>query len=211
MKFDDQSIAALPQRYRANLINSLPGYKPAVLVGTADQARATNGAIISSAFHLGSQPPLIGMIIRPDSAEGPHHTLRNLLDTGCYTLNSVDEQLIPRAHQTSARFAREQSEFDHCGIDAQWRENFNAPFVQDAAIQIGCELRQHQYLDINRTHLIIGEIVTLEIEDRAIREDGSVDLVALGMACVTGLDSYHTVKEGVRLAYAKSNHAAQLA
>lgn len=209
MRFDSQSIASLPQRYRANLINSLPGYKPAVLVGSADQTRATNLAMISSAFHLGSHPPLIGLIIRPDSAEGPHHTLSNILDTGCYTLNSVDEQLIPRAHQTSARFGREQSEFDFCGIDALWQENFNAPFVRDAAIQIGCELRQHQYLDINRTHLVIGEIVALEIEDRAIRDDGSVDLVALGMTCVTGLDSYHCVKEGTRFAYAKPDLAVQ--
>ena len=42
MNLDKHEIEALPQRHRAALINSLPGYKPVVLVGTADSKGHTN-------------------------------------------------------------------------------------------------------------------------------------------------------------------------
>ena len=49
-------LEALPQRQRASLINSIPGYKPVVLVGTASKDRQTNLSIINSCFHIGAAP-----------------------------------------------------------------------------------------------------------------------------------------------------------
>ena len=65
-------------------INSLSGYKSANLVGTADHQGRHNLAIVSSVVHLGAQPPLVGMIMRPDVVE--RHTLANIRETGWYTL-----------------------------------------------------------------------------------------------------------------------------
>ena len=69
-----EDLAELSSERRALLINSLPGYKPAMLVGTASAEGDTNLAIISSHFHLGSRPPLLAMILRPDTGNSERHT-----------------------------------------------------------------------------------------------------------------------------------------
>ena len=65
MRLDNAGIAALPQRERAALVNSLTGFKPANLVGTADASGHCNLAIMSSVVHLGSHPPLLALVVRP--------------------------------------------------------------------------------------------------------------------------------------------------
>ena len=80
-------IAAIAPQARALLINSLPGYKSAMLVATCDAMGHTNLAIVSSHFHLGSSPPLLAMILRPSTGESERHTLHNLLETRCWSLN----------------------------------------------------------------------------------------------------------------------------
>ena len=50
-------IAGFDKIYRLNLVNGLPGFKSANLVGTASADGATNLAVFSSALHLGSDQP----------------------------------------------------------------------------------------------------------------------------------------------------------
>ena len=96
------------------LINSLPGYKPAMLVGTSDEASIDNLAIVSSHFHLGSSPALLGMILRPSSERSERHTLQNALASECWTLNSFSIDQAAMAHQTSAPYPKTASEFETC-------------------------------------------------------------------------------------------------
>jgi hypothetical protein len=65
------------------------------------------------------------------------------------------------------------------------------------------ELRQEIPLEINGTHMILAEIVWVEVDSSAIQQDGFVELVSLNSVAVSGLDSYHRVKPGQRYPYAK--------
>ena len=201
MKLTRDTIDRLASRERAALVNSLSGFKSANLVGTADEAGQANLAIMSSCVHLGSHPPLLGLVIRPGGEE--RHTLGNILATGVYTLNHVNSDMIPAAHQTAARYPRAVSEFDAVGLDVYREPGFHAPFVAQASLRMGMQLREHQLLSINRTHLLIGEVVSLELPDDALRDDYSVDLAAAGTMALAGLDSYGRVETLKRMAYAK--------
>ena len=161
---------------RALLINSLPGYKSAMLVGTSDAEGQTNLAIVSSHFHLGSSPPLLAMILRPSTGNSERHTLHNLLETRCWTLNGFTLDHAAQAHQTSAPYPKDQSEFDACGFEAEWLAEFNAPFIKSSPLQVGCLLREHHPLEINSTHLIIGEVHHLHYPETAQRNDGGLSL-----------------------------------
>ena len=141
---------------RALLINCLPGYKPGMLVGTCAADNQSNLAIISSHFHLGSRPPLLAMILRPDTGSSERHTLSNILNTQYWTLNAFTLEQSARAHQTSAPYPRTRSEFAACDFTEEWKPNCQAPFVRESPLQVGCRLRQHLPLEINGTHLIIG-------------------------------------------------------
>ena len=196
-------IMALEGRFRANLINTIAGFKPALLVGTASAAQEPNLAVFSNIFHIGASPPLIGLLVRPSPEGTERHTLENILDTKHFTLNHFSPTQAASAHYTSARFNRPQSEFLACGFDEQWREDHRAPYVAHAAIQIGLELVEHQLLAVNQTHLLIGSIRYVYTADELVRPDGSVNLEKAESMVAAGLDSYHSVGPGQRFDYAK--------
>ena len=193
-------LVAMAPQARALLINSLPGYKSAMLVGTCDTAGQTNLAIVSSHFHLGSSPPLLAMILRPSTGNSERHTLHHLLETQHWTLNGFTLDHAAQAHQTSAPYPKDQSEFDACGFEAEWLTEFNAPFIKSSPLQVGCLLREHHPLEINGTHMIIGEVQHLHYPETAQRNDGGLSLDTMGLVAVAGLDTYTQPEAGVRFA-----------
>jgi flavin reductase (DIM6/NTAB) family NADH-FMN oxidoreductase RutF len=201
IEFSSEAIRAMETRRRAAFINCLSGFKAANLVGTADAEGHTNLAIMSSAVHLGADPPLLALVIRPGGEE--RHTLSNILGTGCYSLNHIHSAMVEAAHQTAARYDRALSEFDATGLTPRWHPGFAAPLVQEASISLGLELREHQQLAINRTHLVIGEIVLARLPADALFDDGAVDLAAAGTVAISGLDHYYAPVSLQRMAYAK--------
>ncbi len=192
-------LAGMDRFYRANLVNSLSGFKSVNLVGTVGKDGQTNLAIFSQVFHLGANPPLVGMVVRPDSVE--RHTLRNLLDTGFFTLNHVREAFYRQAHQTSARYA--VSEFDACGFTPQYTEALPAPYVGEAYVKMGLTFAQRTDIPLNGTVLIIGRIVEIMLPGDCLGGDGYVDIEKAGTITGSALDGYHTTRRLARLAYAK--------
>ena len=196
-----EDIDAMEKRHRANLINSLSGYKSGNLLGTVNSEGRTNLALISSVFHIGAHPPLVGMLIRPHSV--PRHSLENLMELGVYTLNVVNRQLYQQAHQTTARYIREQSEFAAVGLDEEYSAALKAPYVAQSQIKTGLSLVETQTLAVNNTVLVIGEIIELRINHALLGDDGQLNHNAAETVAVTGLDEYHTATSMERLAYPK--------
>ena len=207
MQIDKNTLLALEQRYRANLINCLSGFKPTVLVGTRDLDGNTNLAMFTNIFHVGANPALMGLLVRPAPADTERHTLENIIATGDFTLNHVTASMLPAAHQTSARFPRHISEFTATGLTPEWFEGCKAPYVAEAPIKIGLRLVENQTLPINDTTLVIGEVLAICLPEEIVREDGSLDLTREHIATSCGLDSYHTTTSGSRYRYAKPDTA----
>jgi flavin reductase (DIM6/NTAB) family NADH-FMN oxidoreductase RutF len=198
-----EQILQMEPRYRAAFINSLGGFKSICLVGTKNKNAQSNLAIFNSIVHIGAHPPLMGMIVRPDSVE--RHTYENIVETKCYTLNHIHENIYKQAHQTSARYSREQSEFLACGLNEEYKNNFFAPYVKESHIQIGLELKEEIKIKSNATILIIGEVKHVYFPAGAQNQDGFIDLEQCGSLAGSGLDSYHQTTKIARLAYAKPN------
>ncbi|MGH1339584.1 MAG: flavin reductase family protein [Aureispira sp.] len=125
---------------RINLINSITGYKSASLIGTKSTAGHLNVAIFSSVTHIGSNPPLIGFIVRPTTVT--RNTYDNIRETGFYTINHINQNIITDAHHTSAKYPENISEFDKTALNTEFRGDFLAPYVQEAVIKIGLAFRE---------------------------------------------------------------------
>lgn len=188
-------------RYRATFINSLGGFKTPVLIGTSDKSGNPNLAIFNSLIHIGANPPLVGFIVRPDSVD--RHTLQNILETGVFTINHVKEEFYKKAHQTSARYAKEQSEFKEVGLTEEYDENFSAPFVKESSVKIALDFVEKIDLTINGTILMIGKIKFVNLPSNCIQADGFVDLNMAESIVSAGLDSYYKTTPIARLSYAK--------
>jgi flavin reductase (DIM6/NTAB) family NADH-FMN oxidoreductase RutF len=199
-------FAGMDQRFRTQLINSMPGVKALNLVGTRDASGQENLAVFNSIFHVGANPPYLGMVVRPDSVD--RHTWQNILSTGSYTLNAVGKDFYAKAHQTSARYSKDQSEFEAVGLTPEYREGVFAPFVGESAIKLGLTLQEHHRISCNDTLVVVGKVVYAELPQSVLREDGSVDLVAAGSVGSVGLDGYIEAGWLDRLSYAKPDREA---
>ncbi len=197
------AILSLESRKRAHLMNACGGFKSVSLIGTTDANEQSNLAIFSSIFHIGSTPPLIAFVMRPDSVE--RHTLQNIIDTRFYTINHINESIYKKAHQSSARYPKELSEFEVVGLSEEYKNNFFAPYVVESNIQMGVEFRERIDLKINGTIIIIGEIQELYFPSETWCDDGFLDLEKAGSIACSGLDSYHKTIGLERLSYAKPN------
>ncbi len=191
----------MEKQERVHFVNSLGGFKSVSLVGTVDNDGNTNLAVFSSLVHIGANPPLMALIFRPSPPE--RNTLSNLLETGFYTLNHINEIIYKKAHQTSARYEKEVSEFDETGLTPIYKNDFSAPFVKESFVQIGMAFREKIDITINNTIMVIGEIVQVYFPENCLGKDGFIDLEKVNTITCSGLDSYHKTIQLDRLSYAK--------
>lgn len=201
---NDLDLELMPRRERGRLVNSLSGFKSANLIGTADDAGTLNLSIVSSVVHLGSDPALLGMVMRPPvDRERGSHTYWNIRETGAYTINHVPYTHSVQAHQVSARYPEAVSEFDAVGLTPVFRCGFQAPAVEESPVRIGLERVDEWEIPMNQCRFVVGQIRWVEFPESAWAEDGYLDLEQLGVAALSSLDGYHTTQKLHRLAYAK--------
>lgn len=199
--FTNLQLADIEKRKRIALINSLSGFKSLNLIGTSNKEGQTNLAIFNSVMHIGADPALLGFISRPNFVE--RHTVENIQQMGYYTINHVNATIFEKAHQTSARYDKDQSEFDATGLNAVYKNNFAAPFVQESHIQMGLILKEIISIKSNNTDLVIGEIVDLYFPAEIWQEDGYLDIEKAGTVAGSSLDGYHNTQLIKRMKYAK--------
>ena len=199
--FNRIDIDKMSKIFRLNLINSITGYKSANLIGTKTDDKINNVAVFSSVTHLGSDPPLIGFITRPEN--GNRNTYNNILKNKLFTINHIKKNQIISAHQSSAKYPKNVSEFDKTNLKAEFKNNFDAPFVKDSPVQIGCSFVNKYFIKENKTTLMIGEIEMLFIEEKLLLEDGFVQLDKEDIITVNGVDGYALPKLIKRFPYAK--------
>lgn len=197
-KAEFQSLSKIP---RLNLINSCMGYKSANLIGSMSEEGHSNLAIFSSIVHLGSDPALLGFIIRPTTV--PRHTYTNIKQTAFFTVNAISESLIQRAHQTSASYPKEVNEFEVAGIASEFKDGLNVPFVKESPIQLLCKYVNEYLITENSTIHIIASIERIYVKSELLSEDYWIQLDKGKVVTINGLDGYAKAELLDRFEYAR--------
>lgn len=189
--------------YRGNFINCLSGFKPASLIGTISKNKIPNLSIFSNIVHLGADPALVGIINRPLAASP--HTISNIEATLQFTINHIQKAFVANAHQTSAKYELDVNEFDATGLTAIYKNNFEAPFVEESNVQIGLELVEIIPIKHNGTFIIIGSIKDVYLDKELILSDGFIDIQKSGSIVSLGVDGYYSCEQIGRYEYARIN------
>lgn len=195
-----QDFDHLDHVYRINLINSCTGFKSANLIGTKSNDGITNVAVFSSVTHLGSNPPLIGIIFRPVS-DVPRHTYENIKETGQFTINHIYEGIFEEAHHTSAKYKSNVSEFQVTNLEEEYKNNWHAPFVKNVPIQMALTYCEEYTIKANNTTHLVAEIKDLFINESLVEKDGFINLTKAKVMAINGLDGYTTPILQKRLTY----------
>jgi flavin reductase (DIM6/NTAB) family NADH-FMN oxidoreductase RutF len=202
MIWTEQDIKSAEKVTRLRMINAITGIKPANLIGTQDDAGHHNLAVFSSVVHLGSDPALIGFILRP-YGEVPRHTWQNIQATGHYTINHIPESYTQQSHYTSAKFPVEISEFERCGFSPEFVSGINAPFVRESSLKMGLSFLSATEIPLNGTTLVIGKIIHLTIPDEFIDPAGELDLQMAQSTGISGLNTYYRLEKIGQYPYAR--------
>jgi flavin reductase (DIM6/NTAB) family NADH-FMN oxidoreductase RutF len=202
MYFSATDLQHLDRIPRLNLINALTGVKPANLIGSISADGVMNLAIFSSVVHLGSNPALLGMFVRPHAGHR-RDTYENIIATRHYTINHVPAHLTEQAHQTSARFDGDVSEFDACGFTPWMEDGFVAPYVAESPVRIGMELAEVLPIAANGTTMLIGHVRHIYVNEGLLTSDLQLDLEAAQSVGVSGVDGYYRLHGIARYPYAR--------
>jgi flavin reductase (DIM6/NTAB) family NADH-FMN oxidoreductase RutF len=196
-------ISQMEKIERLNLINSCTGYKSANLIVTKSNAGIANIAIFSSITHLGSNPAMIGFIMRPTTV--PRGTYKNIKETGFFTVNHVTSNIIADAHHTSASYDSDISEFSKTYLEEEYKNNLEIPFLKNAPVQLYCKYLNEYHIKENGTIHVIASIEHLFFDENLQHEDGWLQLDKANVISINGLDGYCLPKLLDRFEYARPN------
>jgi len=175
-----------------NLLIGLVAPRPIALVTSMNEDGGLNAAPFSSYNYLCTDPPIIGMGVtnRPDAGFVPKDTARNIRRTGEFVVNVVTEDLMPKMNICATDFPPEMNELQMAGLTTAPSQVVKVPRIAEAHAALEC--REYMTMEIGRSRIILGRVVSIYIEDRFIDPAGpyvrAEELHAIGR--MNGLGSY---------------------
>ena len=206
--FSEEDILQMPKVKRLNIINSITGIKPANLISTIDERNRHNLAIFSSVVHLGSNPALIGFILRPQE-KIRRHTYENILENGYYTINHLPNHKTLEGHYTSAKFDKETSEYDVCHFTPEFQHEFPVPYVKESFLKMGLKHVESIPIKYNGTVMIVGKILQVYVAKSSLSEEGYINLEEAKSVGISGLNTYYDLKKIASYPYARPHELPQ--
>jgi flavin reductase (DIM6/NTAB) family NADH-FMN oxidoreductase RutF len=200
-KITKEDVAQMAKVPRLNLVNCVTGYKSANLIGTCSKNGILNVAIFSSVTHLGSEPALLGFILRPTTVS--RDTYKNLKETGYFSVNHITEEMIADAHHTSSSYDEHISEFDKTNLEAEFIDGLKVPFVKGSPVKLLCKYVNEYKIEENDCIHIIAAIETIYADEKLFHEDEWMQLDRGNVVAINGLDGYAVPKLSDRFHYAR--------
>ena len=200
-------ITQMDKIERLNLVNSCTGYKSANLIITKSVAGIANVAIFSSITHLGSNPAMIGFIVRPTTVL--RDTYKNIKETGFFTVNHITSNIIADAHHTSAGYDSNISEFSKTNLEEEYKNGIEIPFVKGSPVQLHCKFLNEYHIKENDTIHIIASVENIFFDENLQHKDGWLQLDKANVVAINGLDGYCLPKLIDRFEYARPNLATK--
>jgi flavin reductase (DIM6/NTAB) family NADH-FMN oxidoreductase RutF len=189
MIFDTEEAKA---RQTYNLLIGLVAPRPIALVTSMNSDGGLNAAPFSSYNYLCTDPPIIGMGVmnRPEAGFVPKDTARNIRRTGEFVVNVVTEDLMTKMNICATDFPPDVNELEMAGLSTTPSQVVKVPRIAEAHAALEC--REFTTMEIGRSRIILGRVVSIYIEDKFVDPEGpyvrAEELHAIGR--MNGLGSY---------------------
>lgn len=189
MNFD---IERIPTSHIYKLLVGLVAPRPIALITSMDESGNLNAAPFSAYNYLCTDPPIVGIGVtnRPDHRFVPKDTARNIRRTGEFVVNVVTEDIAEKMNLCATDFPAEMSEVELAGFTTAPSQVVKAPRLAEAHAALEC--REFTTMEIGRSRIILGRVVSIYVEDQFVDVSGpyvkAEDLHAIGR--MNGLGNY---------------------
>ncbi len=195
VEITERQIGEWDKYKRVNFFNQLSGVRTPFLIGTRSNDDIDNLAIFNSVVHIGANPPLLGFIMRPTTVE--RHTYSNIKSTKVLSMNLIHDGILEKAHQTSAKYPIEESEFEAVGLSVL-RGLKSVPYVEESNVSLHLEFVEEHKIK-NGTILLVCEIKKVLINAKYWSDQEDLDFSKMNVVGVSGLYNYYTLESLKRL------------
>jgi flavin reductase (DIM6/NTAB) family NADH-FMN oxidoreductase RutF len=175
-----------------NLLIGLVAPRPIALVTSIDEDGGLNAAPFSSYNYLCTDPPILGLGVTNRTPGGPipKDTAWNIRRTGEFVVNVVTEDMMPKMNICATDFPANVNEVEMAGFTTTPSEVVKVPRIAEAHAALEC--REFTTMEIGRSRIILGRVVSVYVEDRFIDPAGpyvlAEELHAIGR--MNGLGAY---------------------
>ena len=189
MKFEVEK--ATPREIYHMLIG-LVAPRPIALITSMDEKGGLNAAPFSAYNYLCTDPPIVGIGVtdRPSGEFIPKDTARNIRRTGEFVVNVVTEDLAQQMNICATDFPAEISELEMAKLETAPSSVVKVPRIASAHAALEC--REHTTMEIGRSRIILGRVVSIYVENRYVDPAGpyvrAEELHAIGR--MNGLGQY---------------------
>ena len=185
-------IERIPANHTYKLLVGLVAPRPIALITSMDENGRLNAAPFSAYNYLCTDPPIVGVGVtnRPNERFMPKDTARNIRRTGEFVVNVVTEDIAEKMNICATDFPAETSEVELAGFTTVPSQMVKTPRLAEAHAALEC--REYATMEIGRSRIILGRVVSIYIEDQYVDPKGpyvkAEELRAIGR--MNGLGNY---------------------
>ncbi|HUB51459.1 MAG TPA: flavin reductase family protein [Terracidiphilus sp.] len=146
--------------------------RPIALITSMDEQGQLNAAPFSAFNYFCTDPPIVGIGVtnRPDQKFVPKDTARNIRRTGEFVVNVVTEDIAQQMNICATDFPPEMSEVEIAGFTTLPSEKVKVPRLAEAHAALEC--REYTTMEIGRSRIILGRVVSIFVEDQFVDPAG---------------------------------------
>ncbi len=133
--------------------------RPIALVTTVDGSGRVNAAPFSYFNLLGHAPPVVGLGVGDRGPGARKDTAENILSSGEFVVNMVDEALLPAMSLCAADFPPEESEVEAAGLEVAPSAQVRPPRLVASPWSLECRLVQE--VVVGGSRVLLGEVIHL--------------------------------------------------
>lgn len=161
------SVSELAPNERYKILAGLVFPRPIALISTYSKSGVANCAPYSF-FNAVCEDPVLVVVSFSARSDGKRkHSLANIVRTGAFVVNLVDEQIANGMHISSAELPEEVSEFGQAGFTVAPCRRVEHPRIAEAPISFECRLFQRIEVGSAR-EIVLGEVLHIHAREGLI-------------------------------------------
>lgn len=174
--------------------------RPIGWISSIDEDGTANLAPYSQFNNLGYDPPYVMFSAshRPDSGL-PKDSVQNIVRTGEFVCNFATYALRKEVVKSAEYYPTGVDEMEMCGVTKAESQLVKPPRVAESPVHLECKLHNvlvlPGYSHQNTTHVVVGQVVGVHIDDDALTADGKLDIERLRPLARLGYQDYTSVTD----------------
>ena len=141
---------------------------PVVLV-SCGAVEKPNAITVAWTGIVNSHPAMTYVSIRPE-----RHSHKLISESGEFVINLVSRDMVRKTDQCGVFSGAHCDKFKKFNLSAEKAFNLNAPVIKESPVALECKVEK--VISLGSHDMFLAKIVSVNIEEDLIRDDGKLDL-----------------------------------